>query len=253
MSHESDRRVARIRLEHPSTGNAISPEIILELRDQVSRIDQSAVVVVMSGQGRSFCEGMDPEWISTTLEATREQSRAFMHDIAELLSVLDALPMPLIAKVQGSAIGPGASLVTIADLTVAATDAMFAFGEVRSGVVPAVVSPYLVNKVGSAFATAVLLTAERFDARRAYEAGLVHKIVVPAELDAAVAGVIDAVLAGGPLALRATKRLVRQVTGHLPREMQDLVLDTSADARAGSEGREGLRAMIERRPPRWMD
>jgi len=161
------------------------------------------------------------------------------------------LEMPLVARVQGAAIGGGAGLVAVADVAVASTVASFAFSETRLGILPAVVSPYVVRKVGPAHATALFVTGSRIDAKRAHEIGLVDRLVEPSDLDAAVGRVLDAIVAGGPNAVKAAKRLVREVEGRRIDEVADLTVKRIAEIRVSREGQEGLRAFLEKRDPRW--
>jgi methylglutaconyl-CoA hydratase len=161
------------------------------------------------------------------------------------------LEMPLVVRVQGAAFGGGAGLVAVADIAVASTEAGFAFTEARLGILPAVVSPYVVRKIGPARATALFVTGSRIDAKRAHEIGLVERVVEPSDLDAAVGRVLDAIVSGGPRAVNAAKRLVREVEGRRVDDVIDLTVKRISDIRVSHEGQEGLRAFLERRDPRW--
>ena len=159
--------------------------------------------------------------------------------------------LPLLARVQGAAIGGGAGLVAVADIAVASTEATFGFTEVRLGIIPAVVSPYVVRKIGAAHASALFVSGIRFDAQRALEIGLVEAVESPEELDAKLELYIDAVVAGGPHAVNAAKRLVRDVAGRPAGEVRQLTVERIAELRVSREGQEGMRAFLERRPARW--
>jgi methylglutaconyl-CoA hydratase len=184
-------------------------------------------------------------------EYSFDENVADSRRLAALFEALYALPMPLVVKVQGAALGGGAGLVAVADIAVASTEATFGFTETRLGILPAVVSPYVVRKIGPAHATALFVTGLRFDALRALEIGLVEAVDEPPELDRRVETVIAAILSGGPLAVNAAKRLVREVESRAPSELTDLTVDRIAKIRTSDEGQEGMRAFLERREPRW--
>lgn len=247
-----DRRgVARLALTRPERRNAFDAELIAALIDAIRSIEPRIRAVVLSGEGEAFCAGADLAWMKSMAGFGMEQNLADSRALAEMFRALDELPMPLIARVQGAALGGGAGLVAVADIAVASTDALFGFTEVRLGIVPAVVSPYVVRKIGPAHATALFVTGLRFDARRAHEIGLVEAVEAPEELDAKVELYVEAVLAGGPVAVNAAKRLVREVAGRPVAEVRDLVVRRIADLRVSTEGQEGMRAFLERRPARW--
>jgi methylglutaconyl-CoA hydratase len=171
--------------------------------------------------------------------------------LAQLFRALDELPMPLLARVQGPAMGGGAGLVAIADIAVASTEAVFAFTEVRLGILPAIVSPYVVRKIGFAHATTLFTTGVRFDARRAWEVGLIEAVDEPAKLDTKLGFYLDAIVAGGPHAVNAAKRLVREVAGRPVADVRDKTVERIAGIRVSDEGQEGMRSFLERRKPKW--
>src|SRR5438552_9594662 len=210
LSTES-RGISRITIARPDRKNAFDAELIAQLTAAIGRVDRSARVVVLQSEGDTFCAGADLEWMRGMAGFTLEENRADSRALAEMYRSLYELEMPLVARVQGAAIGGGAGLVAVADIAVASSDASFAFTETRLGILPAVVSPYVVRKVGPARATALFVTGSRIDAKRAHEIGLVERLVEPADLDAAVGHVIEAILAAGPEAVRGAKRLVRGV------------------------------------------
>jgi methylglutaconyl-CoA hydratase len=159
--------------------------------------------------------------------------------------------MPLVARVQGAALGGGAGLVAVADIAVASTEATFGFTEVRVGIMPSVVSPYVIRKIGAGHAAALFVSGIRFDARRALEVGLVEAVAAPEELDATLTLYLDGIVAGGPNAVNAAKRLVRDVAGRAPDEVRDETIKRIAELRVSPEGQEGMRAFLERRKARW--
>ena len=246
-----DRRVARITISRPGRKNAFDAALIADLTRSIAEVPGDTRCVVLASEGEVFCAGADLEWMRGMAGYSLAENRADSAALAALFGALDGLPMPLIARVQGAAIGGGAGLVAVADIAVATDAAVFAFTEVRLGILPAVISPYLVRKVGPAFATAAFTTGIRFDAHRAFEVGLVESVVHDHELDEQVEAFVVAILSGGPEAVRAAKRLVREVTGRSPADVRDLTVERIAAIRVSDEGQEGMRAFLERRAPRW--
>jgi methylglutaconyl-CoA hydratase len=245
------RGVASLTLARPERRNAFDAELIAEIVAALGRVDLAARAVVLRSEGDVFCAGADLDWMKSMVDYRLEQNVADSRALAEMFRALDELRMPLIARVQGAAIGGGAGLVAVADIAVASTEAVFGFTEVRLGIIPAVVSPYVVRKIGPAHATALFVSGIRFDARRAQEIGLVEAVESPQELDAKLALYVDAVVAGGPHAVNAAKRLVREVAGRPIAEVRDLTVQRIAELRVGAEGQEGMRAFLERRAARW--
>lgn len=243
--------IARITIARPDVRNAFDGVLISRLIELVGKVTPETRAVVLQSEGPVFCAGADLNWMRAIATESREVNTEDAQALAGLFATLDGLPMPLVARVQGAAIGGGAGLVAVCDLAIVSSEAWFQFAEVRVGIVPSVVSPYVVRKVGPAFATAAFVTGERFDAKRAFEAGLVHAVVEPARLDAAIEETLAAIRSGSPNAVRAAKRLVRQVAGHPPAEVRELTIRTIADIRATREAQEGFRAFLDRRPPRW--
>lgn len=250
LSSES-RGIARVTIARPERKNAFDAGLIAELTAAVGRIDRSARAVVLQSEGDTFCAGADIEWMRGMADYSLDENIADSKALAGMFRALYELEMPLVARVQGAAIGGGAGLVAVADIAVASTDATFAFSEVRLGILPAVVSPYVVRKIGPARATALFITGSRIDARRAHEIGLVERLVEPSDLDAAVGRVLEAIVSGGPKAVNAAKRLVREVEGKSIDEMTDLTVKRIAEIRVSHEGQQGLRAFLEKQDPRW--
>src|SRR5437667_9463510 len=245
------RGIWPITIARPDRKNAFDAAVIAELTAAIRRVDRSSRAVVLQSEGDTFSAGADVEWMRGMAEYSLDDNVADSKALAGMFRALYDLEMPLVARVQGAAIGGGPGLVAVADIAVASTDASFAFTETRRGILPAVVSPYVVRKVGPARATALFVTGSRIDAKRAHEIGLVERLVEPADLDAAVGRVIEAILAAGPEAVRAAKRLVREVDGREPRDVLDLTIERIAKVRVSEEGQEGMRAFLERREPRW--
>ena len=246
-----DGPIARIALTRPERKNAFDADLIGELTAAARDVRPSMRAVVLQSEGDTFCAGADVEWMRGMADYSLDQNLADSKALAAMFRALYDLEMPLVARVQGAAIGGGAGLVAVADIAVASTEASFAFTETRLGILPAVVSPYVVRKIGPARATALFVTGSRIDAKRAHEIGLVERLVEPSDLDAAVGRVLDAILAGGPKAVKAAKRLVREVESRRIDEVVDLTVKRIAEIRVSHEGQEGLRAFLEKRDPRW--
>lgn len=247
-----ERRVARVTIMRADRKNAFDAEVIAQLTRAVEAVPGDTRCVVLGSEGDTFCAGADLAWMRSMADYTLEENLADSSALAELFAKLDGLAMPIIARIQGPAIGGGTGLVAMADIAVAVEAATFAFTEVRLGILPAVISPYVVRKVGPSFATAVFTTGIRFDSHRAFAVGLIHSVVDEGQLDAEVSRFVDAIVSGGPEAVNAAKRLVREVTGRTPAEVRELTVQRIASARVGAEGQDGMRAFLEKRAPRWL-
>lgn len=250
--------VARVTLDRPEVRNAFNAELIGELRVTFEAMSgeppELLRAVVLAGAGQAFCAGADVEWMRASLALSREQNQADADAMAAMFEAIDRCPVPVIARVQGAALGGGMGLCAVADIVIAETAATFGFTETRLGIIPAVISPYVLRKIGQTHARALFPTAERFDAERAQTIGLVHT-VVPDEpgLDAAVEAALQDIMAAGPTATRAAKALARDVA-ELPRsEARATTVRRIAEQRTSPEGQEGLAAFVERRSARWTE
>jgi methylglutaconyl-CoA hydratase len=250
-SSSDARGVTWLTLARPDRRNAFDAELIARLTDAVAKVPHDARAVVLGSEGDTFCAGADLNWMKTLFDSSREQQLADSRALAAMFAALDDLEMPLLARVQGTALGGGAGLVAVADVAIASSVAVFGFTEVRVGIMPSVVSPYVVRKIGPGHATALFTTGMRFDAKRALEIGLVEAVATAEELDATLALHLDAILAGGPNAVRAAKRLVREVAGRSAAEVRELTVEWIAGLRVSPEGQEGMRAFLEKRKARW--
>jgi len=246
-----DRGITWITLARPDVRNAFDADLIAQLTAILGRIDPTSRAVVLRSEGDAFCSGADLNWMRGMADFSLAENVADSRALAQMFRGLDELPMPLLARVQGAAIGGGCGLVAVADIAVASTEAVFAFTEVRLGILPAVVSPYVVRKIGFAHATALFTTGIRFDARRAYEVGLVETVEDPAKLDGKISFYLDAIVAGGPHAVNAAKRLVREVAGRPVADVREKTVERIAGIRVSEEGQEGMRSFLERRKPKW--
>ena len=248
------RGVATLTLDRPEKHNALDGATMGELHAALTQIDgdSNARVVVLTGAGASFCAGADIAHMRSMLGATEEQNVADALVLAKLLRKLDEFPLPIIARVNGNTFGGGVGLVACADIAIGATPAKFALTEVRLGIVPAAISPYVVTAIGSRQARRLFLTAAPFGADEAKQLGLLHFTSEPQQLDDLVNAQIDLLLRGGPAALRAAKQLVRRVDHFHDRDvLGDETARLLARLRVSPEGKEGLSAFLERRKSAW--
>jgi len=245
--------VATVTFARPDSHNALDARLIEELTRCFEDLaeDERVRVVVLEGEGRSFCAGADVGYMRDTAGFSYEENLEDSRRMAEMFWVLDECPKPVVAKVGGAAIGGGAGLVAVADVAVAAEDARFAFSEVRLGIAPATIAPFVVRKVGFSHARSLFLTGERFGARRAREVGLVHEVVPEADLGAAVEEKVEGLLRGGPMAQATVKGLLRRLETTEPMEQPGLTARVISELRTGEEGQEGLAAFLDKREPRW--
>jgi methylglutaconyl-CoA hydratase len=246
-----DGPVAHVVLDRPEVRNAFDGAMVRELRDAVGAASarDDVRVIVLAGRGSVFCAGADLDWMRTVAGFTREENLADARALFDLYETIDRSPKAVVAAVQGAALGGGAGLVAVADVAVAEEGAQFGFTEVRLGLVPAVISPFVVRKVGLSAVRELFLTGERFSAARAAAIGLVHRIVPLGGLDAAVDERVGELRKAAPGALAAAKALVRAVAGRTPEAVRDLACETIAERRASPEAQEGLRAFLQKRGP----
>jgi enoyl-CoA hydratase/carnithine racemase len=242
LNVEREGRVLRVTLARPEKRNAFDAALIAELTQAFSDVGDAGAVV-LAGEGESFSAGADIEWMRASAVLSEEENRADALLARRMLQAVDTCPAPVVARVQGHALGGALGLIAAADIALAAEDAVFAFSEVRLGIVPAVISPVVLARIGPGPARRYFLTGERFGAEEALRIGLVHEVAP--DVDAACARIVELLLAGGPEAVRAAKRLV------LDAPLGDETASRIAERRASAEGQEGLAAFLEKRPPAW--
>jgi methylglutaconyl-CoA hydratase len=246
--------IARVTLNRPEVHNALDDALIGGLLESLEQIaaDGAVRLVMLTGQGASFCAGGDLAWMRRTADYTHEQNLADAMTLARLLHRLNTMPQPTVALVNGPAYGGGVGLVACCDIAVAADTAKFSLSEVRLGLIPATISPYVVRKIGESNARRYFLTAEVFEAADAQRIGLVHEVVAAADIDKGAQYFVKRLREGGPAAQGAAKQLIARVAGAAIDEA--LMEDTArriADARASAEGKEGTEAFLAKRPPSW--
>jgi methylglutaconyl-CoA hydratase len=251
-----DAGILRITLNRPDVHNAFNRDLIDDLHAAFQGVHESATAtraVVLAGAGPSFCAGADVGWMRASVEYTEAENVADALRMAHMLDCIDRCPVPVIARVHGAALGGGVGLIAACDVAIAEVGARFAFSEAKLGIVPAVISTFVLPKIGQGNARALFFTAERFGAERAFRIGLVHEVVPPQELDAAIDRVVGEVRSSAPHAITAAKRLLAAV-GSLERDQAiQLTAETIANLRTGAEGQEGLRAFLEKRKPGWIE
>jgi len=248
------RGVATLTLNRPEKHNAFDDRMITDLLQALDNIDKdkSVRVLVLRAAGKSFCAGADLDWMRRMADYDFAQNLADARRLAQLMYRLNRLHKPVIARVQGASYGGGVGLIACCDIAIASENAIFSLSEVRLGLIPSVISPYLIAAIGSRAARRYFLSGERFDAARALQLGLVHEVVEPESLDASLEQCIDALLNSGPSAQAAAKELIEQVQGRAIDE--SLIEETArriAEVRASDEAREGLSAFLEKRKPDW--
>ena len=241
---EQEGGLLHVVLARPERRNAFDASLIRELTEAFSAVGDEVRAVLLSGEGPSFCAGADVEWQRASIDLTFEENVEDALRLHAMMAAVDACPAPLVARVHGYALGGGSGLVACADVAVASRDAVFGFSEARLGIIPAVISPFVLAKIGPGAARHLFVTGERFDADTALRIGLVQEVAD--DVDAAFDRVVADVLRSGPQATREAKRLVRSG----PPSGEQLAR-LAARLRSGDEGQEGLRAFLEKRDPSW--
>ena len=252
LLHRDARDVAWLTLDRPDARNAFNAELIAELSAAAKALTATPPrAVVLSGSGSSFSAGADINWMRSMKERSHADNIADARATSAMFRALNDLPCAVVGRIHGHAMGGAVGLVAVCDIAVAATDTVFAFSEVRLGIAPAVVSPFVVRKIGRSHARALFVTGERFNAARAERIGLVHMVVDAADLDAAVDAVVADVCLAGPRAVVAAKHLPELASAPLD-EATETTAAVIADLRTSDEGQEGMAAFLSKRPPRWV-
>lgn len=248
--------VARVTLTRPDRHNAFDASLIADLRATFAAFEREGPTelraVVLAGDGPTFCAGADIDWMRAAMALDVEGNEQDAMAMADMFETLDTCPVPLVARVQGAALGGGMGLCAVSDLVIAESGAKFGFTETRLGILPAVISPFVIAKIGESHARALFPGGRRFDALRAQRIGLVHEVVEgEAALDAAVDAAINDILASGPTAVRAAKSIVREVRGLGHGSSKWHTARVIARQRTSAEAQEGFGAFAEKRPPAW--
>jgi methylglutaconyl-CoA hydratase len=248
-----ENAIARVRLNRPEVRNALDPATIAKLTEiflDLAR-DESLRAVVLEGEGAIFCGGADIKYMRATLALSEEQNFEDALRLANMFAAIDNSPCVTLATVQGAALGGGAGLIAACDIVIAEEDALFGFTEAKLGIVPAVISPFVLRKIGQSHARALFPAAERFTAERAQRIGLVHEIVPPGQLEALAQSKLQELLTSGPSASRLAKQIARTVGSKSEEEARDWTAERIASQRTSAEGQEGLHAFLDKRKPSW--
>ncbi|NLD68624.1 MAG: enoyl-CoA hydratase/isomerase family protein [Limnobacter sp.] len=247
--------VALIWLNRPDLRNAMNDTMIAELTDAIEAAidDESIRAIVLAGRGKAFCAGGDLNWMKRANEMTPEEAFEDSRKLAKLLRTIHDSPKPVIARVHGAAFAGGMGLVAACDIAVASHEARFCLSEVKLGLIPAMISPYVIGTIGANQARRWFLTAEVIEAGEAWRIGLVHELAPLDELDAAVNAILGHLVQAGPLALGQAKRLIRDVAGReIDDELGDETARRIAEVRASAEAQEGIAAFFAKRPAAWV-
>jgi methylglutaconyl-CoA hydratase len=251
-----DGGVEHLTLNRPEVRNAFNEHVIAELTawaaDVRVRAERGEVrVVVLAGAGKTFCAGADVTWMSKMIDYTEDENLRDAMAMSRMFAAIDQLPLPLVGRIHGAALGGGAGLAAVCDIVVADESAMFGFTEVKLGILPAVISPFALAKIGRSAARELFLTGARFTAARAKDIGLVHAVVPSHELDNTVATFVHELQSAAPGAVAAAKALIPTVIGRATEEVMPLTAAAIAYRRVSKEGQEGLRAFLDKRKPSW--
>lgn len=251
---ETKAQVLYLSLNRPDVRNAFNADLIAELTAAFTTeaAAPSVRVVVLQGSGPVFSAGGDLNWMKQAATYTREQNIIDANKLSHLLETINSCPLPVIAKVHGAAMGGGTGLVSVADYVIAEAQMKFAFSEVKLGLIPACIGPFVLAKMGASAARALFLSGETFSAERALQVGLIHKIALGADaLEQETQGLIDTLLANSPAALKTAKSFLATLPTLKTTDQHDLAAQTLAALRASPEGQEGIRAFLEKRKPQW--
>ncbi len=247
-------QVAEVWLNRPEVRNAFNDGVIQELTEAFTTLgaDADLRAIVLAAHGKAFCAGADLSWMRRMAGYDWQQNHADAQALAQMLWTIASCPVPVVGRVQGDCYAGGVGLAAVCDVLVAAEGAHFCLSEARLGLLPATIGPYVVRALGVQASRRYFLTAERFSAAQAHTLGFVHERVAADQLDAAVATIVGALVANGPAAVRACKRLVMDIEGRpIDAALRDDTARRIADIRASDEGREGVRAFLDKREPGW--
>ena len=246
--------VAEVWLNRPEVRNAFNDGVIAELTAAFRTLgaDTSLRAIVLGGHGKAFCAGADLSWMRTMAAYTWEENHADANKLAEMLWVIYSCPLPVVGRIHGDCYAGGVGLAAVCDVLVASDAMHFCLSEARLGLLPATIGPYVVKALGEQASRRYFITAEKFDARTAQALGLVHEVAAPEALDAKVAEIVAALVAGGPAAVKACKQLVKDVSARpISAALREDTARRIADIRASAEGREGVQAFLGKREPSW--
>ena len=249
------RGVAMIAMNRPEVHNAFDEVMIREIIEAFRDlgVDESVRVIVIAAEGKSFCAGADLNWMKRAADYDEDQNREDAGELALMLNAIYACPKPVIARVQGNAFGGGVGVVAAADIAIGVADVLFSLSEVKLGIIPAVISPYVIEAIGARYAHRYFVTAERFTGAEAYRIGLLHDLASSVEaMDEQIAVLCTTLLANSPKAIEAAKNLIQAVSQKsIDDELMEDTVERIAQIRSTAEAKEGIRAFLEKRSARW--
>jgi methylglutaconyl-CoA hydratase len=253
IAYKKDGRIGRVSFCRPEIHNAFNGTVITEMAHLFGELakDDDLRVVLLTGEGKSFCAGADLNWMRSVISQSFEQNLAESNALANLFYQIYTFRRPVIGRINGAAIGGGTGFVAVCDIAIAARSAKFSFSEVKIGVVPACIGPYVIRKMGEGKARELFITGERMNAARAFEVGLVNKVVDDESLDAEVETLVQSILTSGPEAVAMAKKLVSEVPLMTPAQFKPYTAEMIARLRVSQEGQEGMDAFLNKRAPRW--
>jgi methylglutaconyl-CoA hydratase len=247
---EKEKGVKEVWLNRPELHNAFNAELIEEMISLFESFKDERLII-LSGKGSSFCAGADLNWMKAMKDYSKEENFKDSKRLARMFAAMNECDVPIIGRVNGHALGGGVGLVSVCDYVVAVQEALMGFTEVRLGLIPAVISPYCISKIGESNARAWMISGERFSTEEAKRMGLVHEVVLGPELDQKIEEVKKKFLAAGPVAAKEAKKLIRGVIKDL-KASEDFTCQMISERRISSEGQEGMRALLEKDKPAWM-
>ncbi|HZT55622.1 MAG TPA: enoyl-CoA hydratase/isomerase family protein [Burkholderiaceae bacterium] len=253
---EREGHVARVWLNRPEVRNAFNEGVIAEMHAAFTAFAADATLraIVLGGRGKAFCAGADLAWMRAMAGYDWERNRADAQALADMLWAIYRCPVPVVGRVHGDCYAGGVGLAAVCDVLVAADGANFCLSEAKLGLLPGTIAPYVIRALGEQAARRYFVTAERFGAAQAHARGFVHELVAAEALDAKVDEIVAALVANGPMAVRACKQLVQDVAGApLDAALRDETARRIADIRASDEGREGVQSFLNKRPPNWLE
>jgi methylglutaconyl-CoA hydratase len=254
VKYQKDGRIGRVSFCRPEIHNAFNGTVIREMIHLFGELakDDQLRVVLLTGEGKSFCAGADLNWMREIINQSFEENLAESSALADLFHQIYTFKRPVVGRINGAAIGGGTGFVAVCDIAIAARSAKFSFSEVKIGVVPACIGPYVIRKMGEGKARELFITGERMSADRSFEVGLVNKVVDDDQLDSEVDGLIQTILTSGPEAVAMAKKLVSEVPLMSPEKFKPFTAEMIARLRVSDEGQEGMDAFLNKRKPSWV-
>ncbi len=251
---EKKKNYAVVKLNRPEIHNAFNDELINELKNIFTTLqkDENVRLVVLTGEGKSFCAGADLNWMKSMVNYSEAENKKDSKNLESLFDTINEFSKPVIGRINGHALGGGVGLLSVCDYVLAVDSAKLGFTEVRLGLIPAVISPYVMAKIGESHARAWFLSGERFDASKGFQMGLVHEIVSSSDLDKRTDAVVESFFKAGPHAAQVAKNLIKEVIGTHVSELADFTTGEIAKMRVSEEGQEGMNAMLEKRNASWL-